>query len=118
MTIQSQLFDFERWSQLAKTDPEGFEALRRQEVAAFIQGVPDARQRQRLERLQWRIDRERERTKNPLMSCIRIYNMMWESLFKHQQALVELAEGRPQHTTPPPANARVLSFERKEQSVL
>lgn len=116
MTKQSQEFDFERWSKLAKSDPAGFEALRRQEVATFIQSAP-TRQRLRLERLQWRIDRERERVKNPLLSCIRIYNMMWESLYKHQQALVELTDGIPAPQTQAHSNAQVLNFSPREQSI-
>lgn len=111
MTTPSQGFDFERWSALAKQDPARFEELRRQEVEAFIKTAPNAAQRQRLERLQWRIDRERERVKNPLSACIRIYNMMWESVYRHQRAILALSEGRP--VTPDKAEkAAVLTFER------
>ena len=34
--------------------------------------------RKRLRQLQWRIDMERKRCKSPMMSCMKIYDMMWD----------------------------------------
>jgi hypothetical protein len=72
-------FDFDHWATLARDDPAAFEALRRTTIDAFIDGAPPER-RERLRRLQWRIDQERRRAASPLAGCIRISRMMWNSL--------------------------------------
>jgi len=75
-----QSFDFEYWKKLAKDNPELFERKRRDALEAVINSAP-CRIQQRLRGLQWRVDMERQRAKNPLNSCLRIYNMMWESVY-------------------------------------
>lgn len=72
-------FDFDHWSRLAILDPEAFEARRHALIEDLIQRAPPHRQ-PRLRGLQWRIDRVRERSGTPLAACIRISEMMWESL--------------------------------------
>ena len=71
--------DFDDWSELAKTDPAGFEARRAQVIEEFIESAPAGKQH-RLRCLQWRIDRARSKAKTPLAACIRLSQMMWESL--------------------------------------
>ncbi|MDH5544888.1 MAG: DUF3135 domain-containing protein [Gammaproteobacteria bacterium] len=85
-------FDFEYWMKLAKNDPEAFEKQRSSMIDAFISDVPNPVQRDRLGKLQWRVERERELAKNPMDAAIRIYDMMWESLGKNIEAFQELAD--------------------------
>jgi len=85
-------FDFDYWSNLAKKDPEAFEAAREAEINKHISSLGDQDVQERMERLQWRIEMERKRAKNPLDAAGRIYDMMWESVGRNIEALDELAE--------------------------
>ncbi len=71
--------EFETWAELAENDPPAFEDLRQAAIDEAIQQAP-ASSRQRLRGLQWRIDQERRRARTPLAACIRISQMMWESV--------------------------------------
>ena len=71
--------DFDTWMELARSDPEGFEAQRRKLIEARIQRAPRAR-RQRLRGLQFRIDMERTKARTPMGGCIRLSSMMWDSV--------------------------------------
>ena len=68
--------DFDAWAELAQNDPEGFEALRLKAIEETIEKAP-AENRERLRRLQWRIDQERRLARTPMNACIRISRMMW-----------------------------------------
>lgn len=71
-------FHFNEWVFLAKADPELFEQRRRQAIARFLNqsGV----HRQRLEVLQSKIDRERERADSPQQAVVAISGLMCASL--------------------------------------
>lgn len=73
-------FDFNEWSQLAKNDPEAFEARRKDIIEEELAKAPDE-YRQRLEQLQWRIDAERLRHKHPLASAQCLFHMMWDQVY-------------------------------------
>ena len=73
------LVDFDQWASLAKTDPEAFERKRAEVIEAMIQRMP-AEKQQRMHCLQWKIDQVRDRASNPLAACIKISEMMWDSL--------------------------------------
>jgi len=70
--------DFDVAMELARTDPEAFEQLRRDAIEALIARAPE-RSRHRLRCLQWRIDQVRERASNPTAACVILYRMMWDS---------------------------------------
>lgn len=74
-----QNLEYKQWVEMAENDPELFERLRRRAIEEVIEKAPESN-RQRLRCLQWRIDQERNRSKNPLGACIRISQMMWESV--------------------------------------
>lgn len=113
--------DFETWAQLAREDPEAFEARRREAIAELIESAPE-RSRERLRCLQWRIDQERRLARTPLAACMRISQMMWRSVLGEgglQQRLDELqrAFGVTPELAPVPARegsggADVLLFAR------
>ncbi|MCU0841868.1 MAG: DUF3135 domain-containing protein [Thiobacillaceae bacterium] len=106
-------FDFDEWANLARNDAAAFELRRREVVEQFIAQAP-AHQRERLRRLQWRIDAERRRYKHPLKSCLAIYDMMWDSLYGGHgllEALLALRDLKPVddwREAAPPDNVRPL----------
>ncbi|HKJ94446.1 MAG TPA: DUF3135 domain-containing protein [Gammaproteobacteria bacterium] len=94
---------FDAWRALAENDPARFEAERRECIRALIESVP-AERRERLERLQWRIDRERERARNPIGACVRLSRMMWDS-FAGEDGLADMLD-RFRARRPPPTQRR------------
>jgi hypothetical protein len=77
--VQKPLIDFNQWAQLAKSDPEAFEAKRAQLIEETILRMP-AHKQQRMRCLQWKIDQVRRQAGNPMAACIKISEMMWDSL--------------------------------------
>jgi hypothetical protein len=71
--------DFDLWMNLAKDDPESFEAMRQAAIEDLIENAPEPT-RTRLRRLQWRIDEERRLARTPLKACMRLSTMMWRSV--------------------------------------
>ncbi|MDH5395327.1 MAG: DUF3135 domain-containing protein [Gammaproteobacteria bacterium] len=73
-------FNFEEWVNLATSDPDKFEKLRRDKISALIESV-SAHNRQRLHGLQWQLDIIREKNHNSAMAaCFAISKLMWETL--------------------------------------
>ncbi len=72
--------DFEKWSDLANSNPEAFERKRQTTVDHFICSFPEKRQ-QNLRQLQWRIDGVRRTTSTPMAACIKISSMMMDSVY-------------------------------------
>jgi hypothetical protein len=73
-------FDFDYWRNLAATDAAAFETARRQAIDDLIEAAPGERQRRRMQGLQWRIDQIRETSPNAMAACLKLSNMMWETL--------------------------------------
>lgn len=105
--------DFDRWLRLAQEDPESFEATREAAIEALIESFP-AENRERMRRLQWRIDQERRLAKSPMGSCLRMSKMMWRQLLGEgglRDRLLDLAGGMPHEPAGQPARAaEVLAF--------
>lgn len=78
---ESLHIDFTEWAELATSDPEAFEEKREEAVESFIRSVPTESRRRRLRHLQWQIDGIRHRSQSPLGACIKITNMMWDSVY-------------------------------------
>ncbi len=103
--------DFDEWMNLAKNDPEEFEAKRLRKIETFFNAVPAERQ-QRLKGLQWQVDQARKLAHSPMASCIAISTMMLDSvgrLSEHQYELVNitLKQGS-QKNKPKPVSATIL----------
>ena len=79
-------FNIDEWAALAKTDPEAFAQRRADVIEAIIASAPLDRQQQ-LRRLQWRIDMERQRCRNPMHACIHLFNKMWDSVYSENGLL-------------------------------
>ncbi|OGI15301.1 MAG: hypothetical protein A2878_02900 [Candidatus Moranbacteria bacterium RIFCSPHIGHO2_01_FULL_54_31] len=73
-------FDFDEWVALFQQDPEEAERRRRAVTEDLISSVASEGQ-ERLRRLQWRIDRERERHTSPLGSCVALNQMLMERVY-------------------------------------
>ena len=107
-------FDFEAWANLAKSDPERFEAYRADTIEAMINNSPDDKQQQ-LRCLQWRVDRTRELKRTPMAACIAISEMMWGAFHNLNRSYLQLSISMNPDAKcdlPPPANAAVLPFHR------
>jgi len=82
--------EFEVLREMAENDPEGLERLRVELCDQLIQSAPEA-YRRKLRGLQFRVDMERRRAKNPMAACIAISAMMHDSFDQLRQALNEAA---------------------------
>ena len=71
--------DFAEWVDLAAKDQTTFEDLRQAAIDDFIESVPQEN-RERLRRLQWRIDQERRLARTPMNACMRLSRMMWQNV--------------------------------------
>ena len=70
-------FDFDEWAKLAKDDPDAFEEKRKKMIQEVINNVsPEIRKR--VQGLQWQIDQVRSSSPNPMASCLKISQMMWD----------------------------------------
>ena len=108
--------DFDAWSAMARNDPEAFESMRLAAIEAAIASAPAAK-RERLRRLQWRIDQERRRSRTPLAACLRISRMMWRQVLgpgglnERLDDLRRAVHGRPPRAaTGRPLGGQVLAF--------
>ena len=118
-TKKTAEIDFDTWSELAKTDPGAFEAMRQEAIAAVIESAPEAN-RERLRRLQWRIDQERRLARTPMAACVRISRMMWRSVLgphglnERFSELQRLISGQPGDAVPAaePVRAEVVAIGR------
>lgn len=100
-------FEFTDWSKLAISDLTAFESKRKQVIEDFIQSVPKARQH-RLRCLQWRIDQTRKLSKNPMDACIKLSQLMMESVYG-ENGLINALQGLHKEingTNTPPSNNR------------
>lgn len=113
----NKAFDFDYWRDLAKNNPEQFEAARKLEIDQYISGLKTEELQDRMRRLQWRVNIERKRSKNPMESAIRIYDMMWDSVGKNFEAIQNLSDQfkpEAERKYKKPAGAKVLSFKQEE----
>ena len=91
--------DFDHWLDLASRDISAFELQRRKMIEQVIAEAPPPQQ-ERLRKLQWRIDQERDRSDSPMGACIRISRMMWErmmgrgGLLEHLERLRQATSGK------------------------
>lgn len=105
---------FDDWAELARTNPNAFEARRRAVIDDFIASVPE-RNRHHLQCLQWRIDMERKRASTPLAACYQIYHMMWQSFAGDRGMLAVLRDADQlcrDGASPGLPSADILSFRR------
>ncbi len=83
----AKLPSFDEMADMAKQDPEGLEALRNRLNQEVIDQARSEAAKRRLTGLKFQIDMELRRAPNAIASCIRMSQMMSESLLKMQLAL-------------------------------
>lgn len=104
-------FDFDYWADLARRDPQRFEAERLRVLdAAISRASPGFRRR--LQGLQFQLDMERRRAKTPLAACIRFSELMLDTVHGELLPLLHrLAGGGFEGPAPRPGvEARILRF--------
>ena len=106
---QVKQWDFDAWMNLARNDPEKFEALRTQAIDELIEAASEER-KIHLRRLQWRVDRVRERSGTPMAATLAISKMMWESFYELRDHYQSLLGHRAGSASPKVRSAKILSF--------
>lgn len=107
-------FAFDDWKDLAENNPQAFEQKRQDFIDSFISKA-SSRHRNRLQGLQWRIDVERKRSSNPLSACVRISNMMLDSVYGNT-GLVQALKGDIREEAVSNAKiVRIVDIKQKEQ---
>ena len=113
-TLTMKSMDFEHWVDLAMNDPERFEEMRRAAIDEFLASVSDDRRLQ-LQRLQWRVDRVRERCATPMAATIAISEMMWDAFYdlhdQYQDVFGNDTAKRYKRPVVKPKPAKVLPFQ-------
>lgn len=89
--MQYDLPDFDTLLFMAKNDPKGLEALRKTLLKQLIESAPEETKK-RLHGLQFQIDARRQLSSNPMISCIKISEMMHDSFSSLRFLLNELTE--------------------------
>jgi len=105
-------FDFDYWMNLAKDDPSAFDEQRTNEVKTLIESAPEHMHR-RLYGLQWRIDMEVKKGKNPMDSCLRVYRMMLDSIYGEKgllEALTQMSETTASRETQKQPGGEIVDF--------
>lgn len=106
--LQLRLPSFDEMRLMALEQPQALENLRMLLIAELIASAPESRRR-RLEGLAFVIDAERRKARNPMQACIRLSQMMLDSLVELNASL-DLR--RPPTSTAQPPTATVIPFER------
>lgn len=94
---------FDTLLDLARHDPEALERLRQRLCEQVIERAADS-SRERLRGLVWRLDQERRRARTPLAACLRLHNLMLDSLQRLDAAFND------DQPSPPRPPAKVLPF--------
>jgi len=102
------------WMDLAEHDPAKFEAMRTEAINRAIESASE-RHRIQLQRLQWRVDRIRERAATPMAATLAISEMMWDSFYRlhdSYQDLLGSTSGRQDklRLAKPVKSAQILPF--------
>tara|TARA_R110002072_G_scaffold1164_4_gene9646 strand:- start:9882 stop:10217 length:336 start_codon:yes stop_codon:yes gene_type:complete len=78
--------DVDTLMQIAQKDPDALDRIKQEAVSALIDSAEPSHQ-QRLRGLQWQVDMELKKSKNPMESCIKVSEMMHEKLWELRAAL-------------------------------
>jgi len=84
-------FDFDAWVKLARQNPQAFEEKRKKIIDEAILRASPPRQ-QRLRCLQWKLDKIRETSRTPMIACLHINRLLWESVTSEHGLLNSLQQ--------------------------
>lgn len=82
-------FDFDEWAKIARDDPDAFENRRKKMIQDVIDSTAPEIKRRMLG-LQWQIDNIRTTSANPMASCLKISQMMWDNVLGEEGLLENL----------------------------
>ncbi|TQV72143.1 DUF3135 domain-containing protein [Aliikangiella marina] len=113
-SILRERFDFDKWKTLHETDPQKFELTRRLYMEKVIE-MTSERNKRRMRGLVFQVDAIREKSNNPIKSCVDITKMMWDSFYQLHQLLNEfdVQVDYPVRKFEQPRTARLLEFRRR-----
>lgn len=111
MNLQTDELNFDQLVELAAKDPIAFEAYRTEQIEATISSA-DANNQRRLRGLQFQVDAQRSLQGNAMSSCVKVYEMMQESLSSLNDLLQDYSKGTTSTASPEAIPAKVLSFSR------
>ncbi len=103
--MASQLPSFDVLMDLARNNPEQLENIRQSMSEEIIQDA-SPRIRHKLEGINFKVDMERQRSKTPLQSCIRVAALMHDSFSQMREELDTLFQPAP---APYLANPKALT---------
>lgn len=105
----SRLPSFDEMKTMAQEQPEALENLRRRLTAELIDNAPQSHRR-RLEGLAFVIEAECRKARNPMQACIRLSQMMHDSLVELKTSLELLRSAPPPEQ---PRAAKVIPFGKR-----
>lgn len=105
---------FDELKAMAAERPEELENLRKRMTDQILSDAP-AERRRRLEGIVFKIDAERRRSKNPLQACIRISQMMMDSVTDLRDAVNMLGANPAAQPVQQdaPRSADIVEFKRR-----
>ena len=105
---------FDELKAMAAERPEELENLRKRMTDQILSDAP-ADRRRRLEGIVFKIDAERRRSKNPLQACIRISQMMMDSVTDLRDAVNSLGVNpvAQPFRNEAPRSADIVEFKRR-----
>jgi hypothetical protein len=109
--------DFDSWLTLARSDPRAFEDCRDRIINDAILRAPRHKQL-RLRRMQWKLDQIRNTSRTPMIACLRMNRMLWESVIGDNGLLHRLIQpdvSRRRATAMDQPTAVVIPFKQRCQ---
>lgn len=111
MNNDTQELSFDQLAELAATDPKAFEDYRTTQIEMAISSASTSNQR-RLRGIQFQIDAQRSLKGNATGSCVKVYQMMQDSLSNLNNLLQDFSNGTSTTEHYESMPAKVLSFSR------
>ena len=110
----NQEIDFDELARLARENPDGFEATRKRMIQEVIDNAsPEIKHR--MEGLQWQIDQVRKTSSNPMASCLKISEMMWDSVLGEDgllESMQQLNEPQSLASRTPRESAKIIDINK------
>lgn len=100
---------FDELRSMAEQRPEDLERLRERMINEILEDLPEPRRR-RLLGLIFRIELERKRAKTPMQACLKISQMMMDSVCELRDVMLN---GPPAHR-PESTQARIIPFKPRQ----
>ena len=80
------IIDYELLAKLYKDDPEEFERERKRILESYFDSLPEKRQK-KARQIQWQIEGELRKYKDPIARMNRMVELFWEQTFKFKDAI-------------------------------